>query len=41
MDPKHFTVRNVPALLVKAAAWKDYARSSNALLPVRKKLAAK
>jgi len=41
LDPKRFTVRNVPTLLAKSPAWKDYARSSKALLPVLKKLAAK
>jgi bifunctional non-homologous end joining protein LigD len=41
LDPKRFTVRNVPTLLAKSQAWKDYARSSKALLPVLKKLAAK
>jgi bifunctional non-homologous end joining protein LigD len=24
LDPKHFTIRTVPALLVKSTAWNDY-----------------
>ena len=41
LDPTRFTVRTVPALLKKGAAWKDYAKSEKPLLPVLKKLALK
>ncbi len=41
LDPKRFTVRSAPALLVKSPAWKDYAKSEKPLLPVLKKLAGK
>ena len=41
LDPARFTVRTVPGLLKKSAAWKDYARSEKPLLPVLKTLALK
>jgi bifunctional non-homologous end joining protein LigD len=41
LDPARFTVRTVPALLKKSAAWKDYAKAEKPLLPVLKKLALK
>ena len=41
LDPKRFTVRTVPGLLKKSAAWKEYARSEKPLLSVLKKLALK
>jgi bifunctional non-homologous end joining protein LigD len=41
LDPKRFTVRSVPALIAKSAAWKDYTKARRPLLPVLKKLAAK
>jgi bifunctional non-homologous end joining protein LigD len=41
LDPKRFTVRSVPALIAKSAAWKDYTKARRPLLPILKKLAAK
>jgi bifunctional non-homologous end joining protein LigD len=41
LDPKRFTVRTAPQLIAKSAAWQDYAKSENPLLPVLKKLAVK
>ncbi len=41
LDPKRFTVRTAPGLLVKSKAWKDYGKSEKPLLPVLKKLALK
>ncbi len=41
LDPKRFTVRTVPNLLKKSAAWKEYARSEKPLLQVLKALALK
>ena len=31
LDPSHYTVRTVPALLPKLTAWKDYAKASGSL----------
>jgi bifunctional non-homologous end joining protein LigD len=39
LDPKSFTVRTVPALLKKSAAWKDYGKDEISLKLVAKKLA--
>jgi bifunctional non-homologous end joining protein LigD len=41
LDPKRFTVRNVPALIARSEAWRDYAKSAKPLLPVLKQLAAR
>ncbi len=41
LDPRRYTVRTVPALIAKSAAWKDYAKATRPLLPILKKLAAK
>jgi bifunctional non-homologous end joining protein LigD len=41
LDPARFTIRTAPALIGKSRAWKDYAKSTPALLPVLRKLAGK
>jgi len=41
LDPKRYTVRTAPSLIAKSAAWKDYAKATQPLLPILKKLAAK
>jgi bifunctional non-homologous end joining protein LigD len=41
LDPKRFTVRTVPGLIAKSAAWKDYAKAARPLLPILKKLAGR
>jgi bifunctional non-homologous end joining protein LigD len=41
LEPKRFTVRTVPALIAKSAAWKDYDKATRPLLPVLKKLAGR
>jgi bifunctional non-homologous end joining protein LigD len=41
LDPKRFTVRNVPALLAKTKAWQDYDKASSSIRTAAKKLAAK
>jgi bifunctional non-homologous end joining protein LigD len=40
LDPKRFTIRTVPALIARGAAWKNYAEAEKPLLPILKKLAA-
>jgi bifunctional non-homologous end joining protein LigD len=40
LDPKRFTIRTVPALIARSAAWKNYAEAEKPLLPILKKLAA-
>lgn len=40
LDPRRYTVRTVPALIAKSAAWKDYDKATRPLLPILKKLAA-
>jgi bifunctional non-homologous end joining protein LigD len=40
LEPTKFTVRTVPALLRKRAAWKDYCESEKPLGPAIKKLGA-
>ena len=39
LDPKHFTVRTVPNLLKKSAAWQDYCDGQRPLEPAIKRLA--
>ncbi len=39
LDPKRFTVRTAPILIVKSKAWRDYDKGERPLLPVLKKLA--
>jgi bifunctional non-homologous end joining protein LigD len=41
LDPKRFTVRTVPGLIAKSAAWKGYNKASRPLLPILKKLAGR
>ena len=38
LDPQQFTLRSVPKLLVKSAAWADYAEGERSLLAVLKKM---
>ena len=38
LDPKHFTIRTVPGLLAKSAAWKDYCESLRPLEQAIKRL---
>jgi bifunctional non-homologous end joining protein LigD len=38
LDPKRFTIRTVPALLAKSAAWKEYCDAIRSLEPAIKKL---
>ena len=38
LDPKRFTIRTVPALLAKSAAWKEYCDAIRPLEPAIKKL---
>jgi bifunctional non-homologous end joining protein LigD len=40
LDPHAFTVRTVPALIARSAAWNDYAKAANQLGAVLKKLAS-
>jgi bifunctional non-homologous end joining protein LigD len=40
LDPHRFTIRTVPALIVKSPAWKDYAEARPNLVAVLKKVAA-
>ena len=41
LDPKAFTVRTAPRLIVKSRAWKDYARSQPSLKTIAGKLGKK
>jgi bifunctional non-homologous end joining protein LigD len=38
LDPKRFTLRTVPGLLARTAAWKDYAPSARSLKAAIKRL---
>ncbi|BCH62475.1 hypothetical protein RvVAR0630_pl06170 (plasmid) [Agrobacterium vitis] len=39
LDPKHFTIRTVPALLEKTSAWQDYCYGQRSLEQAIKRLA--
>ena len=38
LDPKRFTIANVPGLLARSAAWRDFARSAKPLNAAIRKL---
>jgi bifunctional non-homologous end joining protein LigD len=38
LDPKRFTIRTVPSLLAKSAAWKDYCDSVGSLSTAIKRI---
>ena len=38
LDPKRYTLRTVPGLLAKSAAWKDYSEGHRPLEPAIKRL---
>jgi bifunctional non-homologous end joining protein LigD len=40
LEPMRYTVRTVPALLSKSAAWKDYCEGERRLLDTLKRLTA-
>jgi bifunctional non-homologous end joining protein LigD len=41
LDPKRYTIRTVPALLVKTKAWDGYETAAVSIKPAIKKLSAK